>query len=59
MYFTFVETHGYTLEEISTIFDGDEDFNAIAGAVGDEKAKYPLEDVVHTETDGTRPNAEA
>lgn len=30
MYLTFVETHGYTLEEISVLFDGEEGFNSMA-----------------------------
>lgn len=50
MYFTFVETHGYTLEEISTIFDGDEDFNAIAAAAADDKNEEAnMGDVFHAE----------
>ncbi|CEL11229.1 hypothetical protein ASPCAL14332 [Aspergillus calidoustus] len=40
IYFTFVETTGLTLEEIATLFDGDEDFLNTVAAVGadlDEK----------------------
>ncbi|CZR55910.1 related to MFS hexose transporter [Phialocephala subalpina] len=36
IYFTFVETHGMTLEEISVMFDGDEQFNRAAAAIGAE-----------------------
>lgn len=50
MYFTLVETHGYTLEEISTIFDGDERFNAVAAAAGDSMEKPGLAgEVLHAE----------
>ncbi|RMJ15046.1 hypothetical protein CDV36_005297 [Fusarium kuroshium] len=36
IYFTFVETTGMTLEEIATIFDGDEAFENAAAAVGED-----------------------
>lgn len=51
MYFTFVETHGYALEEISTIFGGDEEFSAVAAAAGEgmEKHGAVTGDVVHAE----------
>ncbi|KAL2816090.1 putative MFS hexose transporter [Aspergillus granulosus] len=42
IYFTFVETTGLTLEEIATLFDGDEDFLNNVAAVGadlDEKSR--------------------
>jgi hypothetical protein len=40
MYFTFVETYKYALEEISTIFGGDKEFSAVAAAAGKGTEKH-------------------
>ncbi|RSM01958.1 hypothetical protein CEP52_008274 [Fusarium oligoseptatum] len=40
IYFTFVETTGMTLEEIATIFDGDEAFENAAAAVGEDLTEH-------------------
>ncbi|KAL3455804.1 putative MFS hexose transporter [Aspergillus heterothallicus] len=49
IYFTFVETKGLTLEEIATLFDGDEDFANSAIAVSHDMEMKRVESVVHDE----------
>lgn len=40
IYFSFVETHGNTLEEMAVIFDGEENFANMAATVGAEMEKH-------------------
>ncbi|KAL3484310.1 hypothetical protein BJX62DRAFT_244051 [Aspergillus germanicus] len=49
IYFTFVETTGLTLEEIATLFDGDEDFLNTVVAVGADLDEKVPEIVEHIE----------
>ncbi|RHZ49047.1 uncharacterized protein CDV56_104993 [Aspergillus thermomutatus] len=49
IYFTFIETKGLTLEEIATLFDGDEDFVNSAIAVSHDMGLKRGEFVVHDE----------
>lgn len=39
MYVSFVETHGYTLEEIAVLFDGEEAFSNMAAVHAAEMEK--------------------
>lgn len=39
IYFSFVETHGYTLEEIAVLFDGEEAFSNMAAVHANEMEK--------------------
>lgn len=50
VYFTFVETKGFTLEEIATLFDGEEDFYNNAAAVGHDMEMKRVESFTHHET---------
>lgn len=54
MYFTFVETHGYTLEEISVLFDGEEGFNSIATVHAAEMEKASGQEIEDARGDGIR-----
>lgn len=50
IYLTFVETKGLTLEEIATLFDGDEDFIHNAIAVNHDMELKKVDSIVHAET---------